>query len=610
MIRKLLQNNLTLLKQNAGNLIVFEAIYKLLAAALVTPILVLLLDLTVKQSGFAYLADDNVGDVLTNPLTIALIIILLILGAMYSLLEMSALITGFHDGRYGKRPGAMQMLRAGLRRARPILIPKNYMMVIFVIIIVPMTGAVVVSGFMSTIEIPEFVMDTIYSTPLLLAAFILLMLFFVVLAVRWIFSIHCFVLEQKSFKEARRISRAMTKGRFWKIIGFLMLWNLILVAVFAVIYGVLISLAALGIKLLSGTTMGLSVFLSLFRTGNLVMLFIAASIGVPFNVSFISTLYYRFRGHNAPEDAVIAREEKENQLYRWLIKKRKLILTAALIAALAFNGAVFYGMTRMDAFGKVELMDLPKITSHRGDSVSAPENTIPAFESAIANMADYAELDVHQTKDGVVVVMHDESLKRTTGLDQEIWQLTYDEIKKLDAGSWFGKEFAGTHVPTLDEVIKCCKGKIRLNIELKPNAHNMDLEAATLKVIHDNQFQNQCVLTSLTYDSLVKAKKLDPKIKTGYILSVAYGDFYDLPYLDFFSVDASFITEKMVSELHSRDKEIHAWTVDHEDNIKKMVTQNIDNIITDDPVKAREIVYGADTNSALMRILQEIFKVD
>lgn len=599
-----------LLKHNGGNLLVFEVLYKLLAVAVVTPILALLLDFAVRQSGFPYLADNNVLQVLTSPLTILIMIALLILGAMYSLVEMSALIINFHDGRAGRKLGPIQMLSAGLRRARPILDPENYLMVIFLILIIPMTGFIVISGFMSTIEIPEFIMETIYKTPVFLGAFILLILSLAFLAVKWIFSIHCFVLEKKTFRESRKMSSSMVKGRFWEIAGSVVLWNLILAAAFAAVYGILIGLAALGIRILSGTAMGLAVFLSFFRVANMVMLFIAAAIGVPSNFSFISTLYYRFRGEEIPAVNMNFKRAGGGKLYRLLIRYRKRILVVVVTAALAINGVMMYEMAKTDALGTVDLLKLPEITSHRGDSVSAPENTIPAFESAIHNMADYAELDVHLTKDGVVVVMHDESLKRTTGLNKDIWQTTYDEIKHLDAGSWFGKAFKGTRVPTLDEVIKCCKGKIKLNIELKPDKHAPGLEEATLKVINDNQFMDQCVLTSLTYQSLVKVKKLEPKIKTGYILSVAYGDFYDLPYLDFFSVDASFVTNQMVEDLYLRGKEIHVWTVNKENNLEKMAKMYVDNVITDDPVKAREIIYEMGTNSVLVRMLKQIFTVN
>ena len=109
-------------------------------------------------------------------------------------------------------------------------------MVIFLILIIPMTGFIVISGFMSTIEIPEFIMETIYKTPVFLGAFILLILSLAFLAVKWIFSIHCFVLEKKTFRESRKMSSSMVNGRFWEIAGSVVLWNLILAAAFAAVY--------------------------------------------------------------------------------------------------------------------------------------------------------------------------------------------------------------------------------------------------------------------------------------------------------------------------------------------------------------------------------------
>ncbi|MEG0829548.1 MAG: glycerophosphodiester phosphodiesterase [Anaerovoracaceae bacterium] len=608
MAKNIIKENLHLLRKNIGNLFVFEAVYKLVAVAIVTPILVLMLDLAVKQAGFAYLADDNIKAVMASPLTILIIVVLLILGALYSLIEMSSLVINFHDTRLGQKLGPLHMLALGAKRAKPILHPKNFMLVIFVLIIIPMTGGIVASGFMSTIEIPEFIMDTIVTTPMLLWTFVALMTFFSITAIRWIFTIHCFVIEKKSFRECRKKSRFMVKGNFWKIVGLMVLWNILSILAFALVYGILIGVAALGIKILGGTTMGMAVFLSFFRVANLIMLCIAAAVGVPVNFALITSLYYRFQKEDEIEKDRIGIKTEKGSKHEKLLQYRKPIVSIALVVALVANGFIVYGFAKNENFGKVDVLDLPQITSHRGDSVSAPENTIPAFESAIENLADCAELDVHLTKDNVVVVMHDESLKRTAGLDKEIWEVDYDEIKKLDAGAWFGEKFKGTKVPTLDEVIKYCKGKIKLNIELKPSPHSAELEKETIKVINDNNFATQCVLTSLNYKSLAKAKKIDPNMSTGYILSVAYGDFYDMPYIDFFSVDAAFVTSEMEKQLHKRGKQLHVWTVDKEENMQKMVDMNVDCIITDDPVRAREIIYEKNTNSKLKNLLDLVFE--
>src|SRR5262249_2835558 len=108
-----------------------------------------------------------------------------------------------------------------------------------------------------------------------------------------------------------------------------------------------------------------------------------------------------------------------------------------------------------------------KVTAQRGHARAAPENTLSAVRAAIASGADYAEVDVQQTADGVVVLLHDRDLKRVAGVSRRLDELSYDEVRRLDVGSWFSPAFAGERVPTLVEVIDLCRGRIRLNIELK-----------------------------------------------------------------------------------------------------------------------------------------------
>ena len=107
------------------------------------------------------------------------------------------------------------------------------------------------------------------------------------------------------------------------------------------------------------------------------------------------------------------------------------------------------------------------VIAHRGASRAAPENTLSAMKKAIQFGADYAECDVYLTKDGEMVLFHDEEMERTTGQTGMIWDYTLAELKELEVGSWFGEDFRGEPIPTLRQVIRLCKGKIKLNIEVK-----------------------------------------------------------------------------------------------------------------------------------------------
>jgi len=143
-----------------------------------------------------------------------------------------------------------------------------------------------------------------------------------------------------------------------------------------------------------------------------------------------------------------------------------------VVAALSLLGA---SVTSYGLLESGDLEDRVTIVAHRGSSKAAPENTLAAIERAIEDGAHYAEIDVQETADGVVVVLHDTDLKRLTGLDKKIWEATYDEIRELDVGSWFSPEFAGERIPTLLETFEFADRRIPLIIELKLNGHEQNL---------------------------------------------------------------------------------------------------------------------------------------
>ena len=121
--------------------------------------------------------------------------------------------------------------------------------------------------------------------------------------------------------------------------------------------------------------------------------------------------------------------------------------------------------------------------AHRGASGLAPENTISALELAIQYGAEYAEIDVHLTRDEVVVLLHDESLNRTTNGSGKIWKYDWEYIIKLDAGSWFHSKFASERIPSLSEVINRIRNRLKLNIEIKLSSTQSHLADRVVQVL-------------------------------------------------------------------------------------------------------------------------------
>ena len=249
---------------------------------------------------------------------------------------------------------------------------------------------------------------------------------------------------------------------------------------------------------------------------------------------------------------------------------------------------------------------VPLIMAHRGYSAAAPENTVPAFQKSIDEGFTAAELDVQMTKDGEIIVLHDSSLKRTTGLNKRVWEVTYDEIKDLDNGSFFSKEYAGTTIPTLDEVLKLCKDKLYLNIEIKRTGHDDGITQKVVDIIADNDFFDECDITSQNYRTLEEVREINPDVLTAYTSVIGIGDIQNLEAADIISIQETFATYENINNLHTAGKRVFVWTVNESSTMQKLISLNVDAILTNNPGLCKSVIdkYSSNVLNIAYRIQQ------
>ena len=150
-------------------------------------------------------------------------------------------------------------------------------------------------------------------------------------------------------------------------------------------------------------------------------------------------------------------------------------MAAVFCAIVGISLIYIYDLVRNGSALSDEILIETQITAHRGSSLAAPENTLSAVQAAIDDLADSVEIDVQLSRDGVVVLGHDASLKRVAGVNRPISALNWEELQKLDVGSWFSKSYEGTRIPALSEVLELCSQKIGLNIEIKYVGKNSEV---------------------------------------------------------------------------------------------------------------------------------------
>ncbi|WP_223829673.1 glycerophosphodiester phosphodiesterase [Paenibacillus arenilitoris] len=207
------------------------------------------------------------------------------------------------------------------------------------------------------------------------------------------------------------------------------------------------------------------------------------------------------------------------------------------------------------------------IVAHRGWSGDAPENTMAAFRLAMTDPGiAIIELDVHLSKDGVPVVMHDHTLDRTSNGTGPIKAYTVEELREFDAGGWFSPGFAGERIPTLEEVLELAKGRIKLHVELKALGDEYPgIEEAVIACIRRQDMEDEVVLSSFNHDSMKKAKELAPSIRTGLIFlgkPTLLAEQLRYTGATSISMHHAFATRALVDEMAEHGIDFGVWTVD------------------------------------------------
>ncbi len=580
----------------------FQAVLILIMLLLVNNVLGYVL----KLWGKSYITEENFLSFLLYPPTIILIICLLIVLPLFVLWKMTTMIQYCFTVSMKHKANYIKLIILSFFKTIGVLLKGNVLLpfhalLFYLFINTPLLLVVVIK-----MNFPGSIQG--FSALLLRGMLLVLLLLLSTFCFRRIFTLHYYINEQTRLSVSIQKTKELMNGRRLITASTLLLYNLLILLGFYLIYNLTLILMALMIYVFVDKNMAVTTFLSYYPSVRFYLVVILSIVSAVVNLNLISSLYHTYREESDPTFSlqICSYQEEEKRILP--AKRQKRALTFVLLILAAAGMINVYFTIRNDSLFLSQALHRIQIVSHRGSSIEAPENTLPSLEYAIDAHADYAEIDVQQTKDGVLVLLHDTTLKRTTGVNKPLWKMNYEELQTLDAGSWFGEEFADTPIPTLEEVLQLCKGKIKLNIDVKINGYEQELAERLVELIEQYDFKYQCVVSSWNYDLLYRIKQLDNDIRTGQIISAAFGPFYDREYVDFLSLRSSFINKNVVTQVHQAGKEVHAWTVNSRTEMERMKSLGVDSIITDDPHLAKEIVLRNDTNDSFIELLNKMLK--
>lgn len=233
--------------------------------------------------------------------------------------------------------------------------------------------------------------------------------------------------------------------------------------------------------------------------------------------------------------------------------------------------------------------------AHRGASAYAPENTISAVRKAIETGAQFIEIDVHMTKDGEVVAIHDSTIDRTSNKRGNVVDFNLIELKGIDFGSWFSSKFKNERIPTLEEVLAVTGQNAVLIIELK-NGHNdyPNIEDKIISLVEKMGLSNFVVLKSFSFKILNRFEKIAPDIKRLYCTFggtswitldnfLRFKNIFSGSSFHFLQVHKYFLTDWIVKEAKKRNIKVVVWDVHDKETMAKMVDKGVDFIESDNP---------------------------
>ncbi len=582
-------------------LAVTDLLAKVVGFVLLTPMAGILLGLLVSWRGGGVVTDEDILFFFLRPLGIATLLLAGAIFAGIAFAEQAGLMTIVFGARHERSITYFEALRHVVKRAGSIFNLAGQMVARLLLYAAPflVAGGLVYLLLLTDFDINYYLAERpreFYLAAVLIGIIALALV--VVLArliVSWAYALPLVLFENAGGAEALKESRDLATGHrltlAWWLIGWAVLSLLAATLVTAgvgVVARLLIpetSESITAVVLATGTAMVVTGLL------NILVSFVTGAI---FSVLIVNLWWDRADSHGEQLASQLEAEPLGSKA-AWRVPKKALLWGAVVAGVAAIGIGLFLA-------GDAKLEDRAVITAHRGSSGGAPENTLAAIEGAITDGADWVEFDVQEIADGTVVVWHDSDFKRIAGVDRKIWDVTQEELRDIDIGSWFSPEFQDQRVPTLAEVLALCKGKIKLNIELKYYGHKDRLEEKVIEQVEAAGLESEVVLMSLKHELVERVQELRPDWRVGLLTAVALGNLTKLD-VDFYAVNTGIATRRFIRDVHGLDRDVYVWTVNDPIQMSAMMSLGVDNLITDEPALARTVLEERAEMSQVERLL-------
>lgn len=556
---------------------------RLVVASLMVPVIGLLLAATLLLSDQTALTDQDIARFMLSPAGAigAIVVLSLLLVAVVLDLVVATAILQQH------RSGPLEALLLAARfslHAVPRLLPFVARLLIKILIIVvpflAVAGGIAYAlinehdiNYYLTESPPEFLMamGAMGLVLLGLAALLLSKLS------GWAISMHLVIFDDVAPSEAFGLSRQHMEGHRKDLVGQLIGWG----AIRVVLTMIASASAALGVTLIAGWEPdSLRRLATAMIISALIYVAVSAFINAVSNGALANILNDEFdRALIGRAPAYDVAEISGGRGYE------RLIIAAVAVASVIGLGAGGFFVEQLKKEVDAEII------AHRGAAALAPENTMAAVQRALDDGADWIEIDVQESAEGEVIVVHDSDFMKSSNVPTKVWDVTAEDLAYIDVGSWFDPAYSDERVPSLLDVLEAAKGQAGVIIELKYYGHDEDLERRVAAIVEDAGMTDQISTMSLKYPAVQKMLEIRPDWRTGVLAATSVGDLSGLDG-DFLALSQARINTRVVQRAEAAGKDVYAWTVNDPVAIVRMLWLGVDGLITDDPGLARNVLDG------------------
>ncbi|MCK5516199.1 MAG: glycerophosphodiester phosphodiesterase [Desulfobulbaceae bacterium] len=587
------------LKGNLGPVFLIHLAYVALGFTLFTPLLGIVGKLLLRMSGKSVLSDFDIALFILSPPGLIALILFSSLLITILVFEQASLMALFAAKQQDIHFGILPVLSFTFIRVKRIFLYSIRLAARVLLIVLPF---LVLAGFIAWLLLTDYDINYylkekppvfLFAAAVIGAVLLTMAVVLVRKLLSWSISLPLLLLDDISPANSFAESRDLTLGHKPFLLQIFATW-----AVASVLLGVLLlgGIQFLGSKL--APPFFDSITILVFILGGLLLLwFLANTLVTTLTSGSFAGLLVLLCKKAGKSMSLSELEEKERG---WQIKltgpRFALILVACTGVAVLAGSFLLKGIKTDD-----DVM----VIAHRGAAGKAPENTMASIHQAIEDGTDWIEIDVQESLDGKIVVIHDSDFMKLAGVDLKVWDATYEKMQEIDIGSWFAPEFSAERAPTLVQVLEAARGKAHVLIELKYYGHDQQLEQRVIDIVEQTDMIDDVAFMSLKYDGIKKLHALRPDWQTGLLLSASVGNLSSLD-VDFLAINMAAANTGFIRRIHKAGKQLYVWTVNDQVSMSRVMSMGVDGIITDEPGMAKAVIAQRADLGTVERLLINI----